>query len=188
MRKQLEAGPVGCFMACHDPQATRRLDESDKLTLSAVSYPGVASENGKNVREATSLACAATRLPERQCPFFIGQQAVGTDAYSRKVVGCHLGVRANCAVRLENKNRGQIGRVHLDRELLQPTASPFRQRTEVAQPRPTPAQARLPTGCCAPVGNPPHVPMQGTSACPQAGPVNNPAPTIIGSDGFPNGA
>ena len=34
----------------------------------------------------------------------------------------------------------------------------------------------LPTGCCAPVDKPPHVPRGGTSACPQAGPVDKPAP------------
>jgi putative transposase len=39
-----------------------------------------------------------------------------------------------------------------------------------------PAQHGLPTGCCAPVDKPPHVRREGTSACPQAGPVDNPAP------------
>ncbi len=39
-----------------------------------------------------------------------------------------------------------------------------------------PVQVGLPTGCCAPVDKPPHVPSKGTSACPQASPVNNPAP------------
>jgi putative transposase len=33
----------------------------------------------------------------------------------------------------------------------------------------------LPTGCCAPVDKPPHVPGRGTSTCPQAGPVDNTA-------------
>ena len=39
-----------------------------------------------------------------------------------------------------------------------------------------PVQDGLPTGCCAPVDKPPHVRRKGTSACPQAGPVDNPAP------------
>jgi putative transposase len=34
----------------------------------------------------------------------------------------------------------------------------------------------LPTGCCAPVDKTTHVPNKGTSSCPQAGPVDNPAP------------
>ncbi len=38
-----------------------------------------------------------------------------------------------------------------------------------------PVQDGLPTGCCAPVDKPPHVRRKGTSACPQAGPVDNPA-------------
>jgi putative transposase len=36
-------------------------------------------------------------------------------------------------------------------------------------------QDGLTTGCCAPVDKPPHVPGKGTSTCPQAGPVDNPA-------------
>jgi putative transposase len=39
-----------------------------------------------------------------------------------------------------------------------------------------PVQNGLTTGCCAPVDKPPHVRRKGTSACPQAGPVDNPAP------------
>lgn len=34
----------------------------------------------------------------------------------------------------------------------------------------------LPTGCFAPVDKPPHVPREGTAACPQASPVDKPAP------------
>jgi putative transposase len=37
----------------------------------------------------------------------------------------------------------------------------------------------LPTGCFAPVDKPPHVPREGTSACPQAGPVDKPAPVHV---------
>ena len=41
---------------------------------------------------------------------------------------------------------------------------------------PAPAlEHALPTGCCAPVDKPPHVPAKGTSACPQASPVDKPA-------------
>lgn len=38
------------------------------------------------------------------------------------------------------------------------------------------AEHGLPTGCCAPVDKATHVPSKGTSPCPQAGPVDNPAP------------
>jgi hypothetical protein len=38
---------------------------------------------------------------------------------------------------------------------------------------------RLTTGCFAPVDKTPHVPVRGTSPCPQAGPVDNPAMVII---------
>jgi len=62
------------------------------------------------------------------------------------------------------------------------------QESKQTPPPPTSAQAGLPTGCCAPADKPPHVPMQGTSACPQAGPVDNPAPSIIDQDQLPNGA
>jgi putative transposase len=41
--------------------------------------------------------------------------------------------------------------------------------------QPQPVHDGLPTGCCAPVDKPPHVRRKGTSACPQAGPVDNPA-------------
>ena len=39
-----------------------------------------------------------------------------------------------------------------------------------------PVQNGLPTGCCAPVDKPPCVVGEETTACPQAGPVDNPAP------------
>jgi putative transposase len=38
------------------------------------------------------------------------------------------------------------------------------------------AEHGLPTGCCAPVDKATHVPHKGTSPCPQASPVDNPAP------------
>jgi putative transposase len=38
------------------------------------------------------------------------------------------------------------------------------------------AQHGLPTGCFAPVDKPPQLPVKGTSPCPQASPVDNPAP------------
>lgn len=40
----------------------------------------------------------------------------------------------------------------------------------------------LTTGCCAPVDKTTHVLFTGTSSCPQAGPVDNPAPVTIDSD------
>jgi putative transposase len=48
-----------------------------------------------------------------------------------------------------------------------------------------PVQDGLTTGCCAPVDKPPHVPGKGTSACPQAGPVDNPA-NVYSNDYDPN--
>ena len=50
------------------------------------------------------------------------------------------------------------------------------QRQKDTAHQPQPEQNGLPTGCCAPVDKPPHVRREGTSACPQAGPVDNPAP------------
>jgi len=40
----------------------------------------------------------------------------------------------------------------------------------------------LTTGCFAPVDKTPHVPVKGTSPCPQAGPVDNPALVIISQE------
>jgi hypothetical protein len=51
-----------------------------------------------------------------------------------------------------------------------------RQKDTAHQPQPQPEQNVLPTGCCAPVDKPSHVRREGTSACPQAGPVDNSAP------------
>jgi putative transposase len=42
----------------------------------------------------------------------------------------------------------------------------------------------LPTGCCAPVDKPPHVQRKGTSACPQAGPVDKPAPVCATASNY----
>lgn len=50
-----------------------------------------------------------------------------------------------------------------------------------AEPTPHP-QHGLPTGCCAPVDKTTPVLDTGTSSCPQAGPVDNPAPVTIDSD------
>ena len=52
-------------------------------------------------------------------------------------------------------------------------------RKTASEPQPTSLKDGLPTGCCAPVDKPPHVPVRGTSACPQAGQVDNPASPII---------
>jgi transposase InsO family protein len=43
----------------------------------------------------------------------------------------------------------------------------------------TRARMEITTGCFAPVDKTPHVPVRGTSPCPQAGPVDNPAMVII---------
>lgn len=59
--------------------------------------------------------------------------------------------------------------------------------TQAAQPIPTQANQSeshadadgLPTGCCAPVDKATHVPIEGTSPCPQACPVDNPASVTI---------
>ena len=50
------------------------------------------------------------------------------------------------------------------------------QRQKDTEHQPQPEQNGLPTGCCAPVDKPPHVSGEDTSACPQASPVDNPAP------------
>ena len=42
-----------------------------------------------------------------------------------------------------------------------------------------PIQDGLPNGCCAPVDKPPHGLMKAQSACPQAGPMDNPASLTI---------
>jgi hypothetical protein len=46
----------------------------------------------------------------------------------------------------------------------------------------TPQEDELPTVCFAPVDKTPHVPVRGTSSCPQASPVDNPAELIINKD------
>ena len=46
----------------------------------------------------------------------------------------------------------------------------------------TPKEDGLPTVCFAPVDKTPHVPVRGTSSCPQASPVDNPAELIINKD------
>ena len=62
-------------------------------------------------------------------------------------------------------------------------------QTQTIHPTSTPTQANqseshadadgLPTGCFAPVDKPTHVPIKGTSPCPQACPVDNPASVTI---------
>ena len=48
-----------------------------------------------------------------------------------------------------------------------------------SQTQTPPIQDGLPTGCFAPVDKPPHGPMNAQSACPQASPMDNPAPLTI---------
>ncbi len=62
--------------------------------------------------------------------------------------------------------------------------SEFSQNTPYPTPR---AQDRLTTGCFAPVDKTPHVPARGTSSCPQASPVDNPAPLIINPEPVSDG-
>lgn len=49
------------------------------------------------------------------------------------------------------------------------------------QPTPSPEDG-LPSGCCAPVDKTTPVPLKGTSPCPQASPLDNPAAGIIVHD------
>jgi putative transposase len=56
------------------------------------------------------------------------------------------------------------------------------EKTKVPEdPIPRPEDG-LPTGCCAPVDKTTRVPVRGTSPCPQAGPVDNPAMVIINEE------
>lgn len=61
-----------------------------------------------------------------------------------------------------------------------------KRKTATPDENPQPAAAcpedGLTTGCCAPVDKPPHVQERGTSPCPQASPVDNPAPLIINQE------
>jgi putative transposase len=61
---------------------------------------------------------------------------------------------------------GQKSPINFDKELREKKDSTTQ----------TPAKDGLPTGCFAPVDKPPCGLMQGPSACPQASPVDNPAP------------
>jgi putative transposase len=70
--------------------------------------------------------------------------------------------------RRRHSSIGQMSPMNFERQHAQ------RQKSTV-----TPAphgEHGLPTGCCAPVDKTTHVPSKGTSSCPQAGPVDNPAP------------
>jgi putative transposase len=62
---------------------------------------------------------------------------------------------------------GQISPIEFERK---------HEQSKQAANQPPISEHGLPTGCCAPVDKPPHVPREGTSACPQAGPVDKPAP------------
>jgi hypothetical protein len=53
------------------------------------------------------------------------------------------------------------------------------QNPEAPTPHP---ENGLTTGCFAPVDKTTHVPLRGTSSCPQASPVDNPAMVIINED------
>ena len=62
---------------------------------------------------------------------------------------------------------GQISPIEFERK--------HEQRKQAAN-HPPANEHGLPTGCCAPVHNPPHVPREGTSGYEQASPVDQPAP------------
>lgn len=62
---------------------------------------------------------------------------------------------------------GQISPIEFERK---------HEQSKQAANQPPISEHGLPTGCCAPVDKPPHVPREGTSAGPQAGPVDKPAP------------
>jgi Integrase core domain len=55
------------------------------------------------------------------------------------------------------------------------------QTPKTETPTPCPEDG-LTTGCCAPVDKTPRVPVRGTSPCPQASPVDNPALKIINQE------
>ena len=62
---------------------------------------------------------------------------------------------------------GQISPIEFERK---------HEQSKQAANQPPVNEHGLPTGCCAPVDKPPHVPREGTSARPQAGPVDKPSP------------
>ena len=59
------------------------------------------------------------------------------------------------------------------------------QKKSMQNPSPMPEHG-LPTGCCAPVHNPPHVPREGTSGYERASPVDKPAPLAHNQPGVEN--
>jgi putative transposase len=68
---------------------------------------------------------------------------------------------------------GQISPMNFERKHEQ---SKQETKDEAAANQNSADEHGLPTGCCAPVDKPPHVQHKGTSACPQASPVDKPAP------------
>ena len=120
--------------------------------------------------------------------------AVVTDVFSRKVVGWVFGEHMTADLVIAALNMALLTRkpesvIHHSDQGSQYTSLAFGQmspnnfeRKHAQQQKETlpaaPAQALehgLPTGCCAPVHNPPHVPAKGTSGYEQAGPVDKPA-------------
>jgi putative transposase len=85
--------------------------------------------------------------------------------------------------RRRHSGLGQMSPINfekLQQEKKQTTASP--QQPESQQPTTPCPEHGLTTGCFAPVDKTPHVPVRGTSPCPQASPVDNPAMVIINEE------
>jgi putative transposase len=75
--------------------------------------------------------------------------------------------------RRRHSSIGQISPINFEKELQR-----LAQTHAIAEPQ-TSQQDGLPNGCFAPVDKPPCVPVEGTSPCPQASPLDNPAPELI---------
>ena len=85
--------------------------------------------------------------------------------------------------RRRHSGLGQMSPVNfekLQQEKKQTTTNPAHPDTR--QPSTPCGQDGLTTGCFAPVDKTPRVPVRGTSPCPQASPVDNPAMVIINQD------
>jgi putative transposase len=72
--------------------------------------------------------------------------------------------------RRRHSSLGQISPINFERQHAQ------RQKEQSTTNPQASVEHGLPTGCRAPVDKPPHVLGEDTSACPQASPVDNPAP------------
>ena len=81
--------------------------------------------------------------------------------------------------RRRHSGLGQMSPINFEK--LQQENKQTATKTETSEPTSCPEDG-LTTGCFAPVDKTPHVPVRGTSPCPQASPVDNPAMVIINDE------